>query len=83
MKFVCLREMFELMSTPKGQQRPDAPEPSELIQLLIQKDKTIKECIVTGTCNSQLSRSQTLMSLSVLVLQRKKFRLTSAPDKEE
>ena len=44
----CSRELFELMSTPKGQQRADAAEPSELIQLLIEKDKTIKECIVTG-----------------------------------
>ncbi|KAL3847808.1 hypothetical protein ACJMK2_018700 [Sinanodonta woodiana] len=33
------------MSTPKGQQRADAPEQGELIQLLIKKDRDIKETL--------------------------------------
>ena len=36
------------MSTPKSQQRQGAPEPSELIQLLVDKDKEIKDCLKTG-----------------------------------
>ncbi|KAK3582104.1 hypothetical protein CHS0354_009161 [Potamilus streckersoni] len=42
---IVARELFELMSTPKGQQRADAPEQGELIQLLIKKDKDIKETL--------------------------------------
>lgn len=37
------------MGTPKGQQRQGAPEPSDLIKLLVEKDKEIKECLKTGT----------------------------------
>ena len=46
---ILYRELFEIMSTPKGQQRQGAPEPSELTQLLVEKDKEIKECLKIGT----------------------------------
>jgi len=42
------RELFEIIATPKGQQRQGAPEPSEMIQLLTEKDKDIKDCLKTG-----------------------------------
>ena len=45
--FFC-RELFEIMSTPKGQQRPDAPDTMNLMDLLVHKDKEIKETLKTG-----------------------------------
>ena len=43
------REVFEIISTPKGQQRPDAPDTMNLMDLLVHKDKEIKETLKTGT----------------------------------
>ena len=46
--FLLLRELFELMSTPKGQQRTDAPDTQKLMELLVLKDKEIKETLKSG-----------------------------------
>ncbi|WAR27773.1 MED4-like protein [Mya arenaria] len=54
---IVSRELFEIMSTPKGQQRPGAPEPSELIQLLVEKDKEIKACLQTASKQAEVQKT--------------------------
>lgn len=43
------RELCDVMSTPKGQQRPDAPDTVKLMDLLVMKDKEIKENLRIGS----------------------------------
>ncbi|KAL4220186.1 Mediator of RNA polymerase II transcription subunit 4 [Mactra antiquata] len=45
------------MGTPKGQQRQGAPEPSELIQLLVDKDKEIKDCLKTAGKQAEVQKT--------------------------
>ncbi|XP_045201222.1 mediator of RNA polymerase II transcription subunit 4-like [Mercenaria mercenaria] len=54
---IVSRELFEIMSTPKSQQRQGAPEPSELIQLLVDKDKEIKDSIKTAGKQGEVQKT--------------------------
>lgn len=49
------------MSTPKGQQRPDAPDTMNLMDLLVHKDKEIKESLKTGITVHDFHKSNTLV----------------------
>ncbi|XP_046325963.1 mediator of RNA polymerase II transcription subunit 4-like [Haliotis cracherodii] len=42
---IISKELFDLMSTPKGQQRSDAPDTVSLMELLMEKDKDVKKTL--------------------------------------
>ncbi|XP_036366997.1 mediator of RNA polymerase II transcription subunit 4 isoform X2 [Octopus sinensis] len=42
---IVSKELFDVMSTPKNQQKTDAPDPALLMELLVQKDKEMKESL--------------------------------------
>ncbi|GAB1605529.1 mediator of RNA polymerase II transcription subunit 4-like [Argonauta hians] len=42
---IISKELFDVMSTPKNQPKTDAPDPGLLMELLVQKDKEIKESL--------------------------------------
>ncbi|CAE1233747.1 MED4 [Acanthosepion pharaonis] len=42
---IVSKELFDVMSTPKNQQKQDTPDPGLLMELLVQKDKEIKESL--------------------------------------
>ena len=45
---VSLRELFELMSVPKSQQKGDGTDAVTLMELLIQKDSEVKSVLQLG-----------------------------------
>ena len=45
---VCFRELFELMSVPKSQQKGDGTDAVTLMELLIQKDSEVKSVLQLG-----------------------------------
>nr|KAG5692322.1 hypothetical protein BaRGS_009532 [Batillaria attramentaria] len=48
------KELFELMSVPKSQQKPDAPDTISLMELLIERDTQLKEVLkLAGTASCQ------------------------------
>lgn len=51
------KELFEIMSTPKGQQRPDAPDTMNLMDLLVHKDKEIKESLKTAAEQAEIQKT--------------------------
>ncbi|XP_071163192.1 mediator of RNA polymerase II transcription subunit 4-like [Mytilus edulis] len=51
------KELFEIISTPKGQQRPDAPDTMNLMDLLVHKDKEIKESLKTAAEQAEIQKT--------------------------
>ena len=45
---VCFRELFELMSVPKSQQKADGTDAVSLMELLIHKDNEVKKVLQLG-----------------------------------
>ncbi|OWF40443.1 mediator of RNA polymerase II transcription subunit 4-like [Mizuhopecten yessoensis] len=54
---IISKEIFELMSTPKQQQRADAPETQKLMELLVLKDKEIKENLKIAAEQAEIQKT--------------------------
>ncbi|KAJ8300940.1 hypothetical protein KUTeg_022459, partial [Tegillarca granosa] len=53
------------MSTPKGQQRPDAPDTVKLMDLLVMKDKEIKENLRIAADQAEIQKTVDELKLEI------------------
>lgn len=62
---IITKELLELMSTARSQQKPDAPDSVKLLELLVQKDKEIKNELKVAGEQAEIYKTYEAMKLEV------------------